>query len=91
MPVMGSGRYGQECGRREGRPAHGQAEEGKCPFKGPQNDRQERGPEPGGPSRLSPPLADVESGLLGTSEGLHQLIFPGEDIAHQWPSAVGHA
>lgn len=44
-----------------------------------------------GPSCLGPPLADIKGGLFCTPEGLHQLVFPGKDVAQQWPGTVGDA
>ena len=61
------------------------------PLQSPETDRRGRGSERGGPSCLSSSLAHIKGGLLRPSEGLYQLILPGEDIARQWPGAVGHA
>lgn len=84
-----SGRYSQEKGRREGQ--HVDRLKRDVPLQSPETDRQWRGPEGSGPSCLCPPLAHIKGGLLRTSKGLYQLIFPREDIAHQWPGAVGYA
>lgn len=87
-PVRGMG--GMARKGEEGEGQHMDRLRREMPLQSPRSDRQGRGPERGGPSGLSPPFADIKGAFLCTSKGLHQLIFPGEDIAHQWSSAVGY-
>lgn len=49
------------------------------------------GPWRRGSSCLGLPLTDIKGSLCRTPKGLHQLVFPGKDVAQQRPSAVGNA
>lgn len=86
-----SGRHGQEWDKRGGQCGGRLRRECALAPEGSRIGRQGRGPGPGSPSGLGPPLADIERGLRRTSKDLHQLVFPGEDIAQQRPRAVGKA